>query len=93
MKLHYALKEGLIDIRIFPTEWHPTEGKKNRVQIRLNGTPGVKIIDTNLGSKALLNISSGEMLLLDAQALETYAVDAETLINLNTTDALHALQN
>ena len=56
MKLAYALKEGLIDIRRFPTEWDPEKGKKTRIQVLLNGTPGVKIVDTNLGSKALLSV-------------------------------------
>lgn len=92
MKLDYALKEGLIDIRRFPTEWKPTEGKANRVQIRLNGTPGVRIIDTNLG-KALLSANTGEMLIIDHAVLDQYAADAELLLNIDIPNALQALKD
>ena len=93
MKLAYALKEGLIDIRRFPTEWDPEKGKKTRIQVLLNGTAGVKIVDTNLGSKALLSVYTGEMLLLDSQAIEDYGVDVEIILNLNTHDAIQALKD
>jgi len=90
-KLEYYLKEGLIDIRRFPAEWDLEKGKKSRVQIRLNGTPGVRIIDTNMG-KALMSDYTGEMLLIDHAVLDKFAVDAELLINLNVADAIQALK-
>ena len=92
MKLDYYLKEGLVDIRRFETKWTPTEGKSNRVQIRLNGTPGVRIIDTNMG-KALLSDYTGEMLVIDHAVLDRYAADGELLLNINVPDALQALKN
>ena len=90
MKLDYALKEGLIDIRRFPAEWDPTQGKKSRVQIRLNNTPGVRIIDTSFG-RALLSPSTNEMLFIDHALLNQYAVDAELLLNIDVPHALQAL--
>lgn len=92
MKLDYALKEGLIDIRRYPAEWDQTQGKKSRVQIRLNGTPGVHIIDTNMG-KALMSNYTGEMLLIDHAVLDKYATDAELLLNIDIPHALQALQD
>lgn len=90
MKLHYMLKEGLIDIRVFPTEWS-AQGKKNRVNIRLNGTPFVRIIDTNMG-KALLNSRDGEMLIIDQEAIEKYGAPEEIIVNINVPEAIQALQ-
>jgi hypothetical protein len=91
MKLDYYLKEGLVDIRRYPVEWGQ-EGKKARVQIRLNGTPGVRIIDTNMG-KALLSDYTGEMLLIDHAVLDRYAADAELLLNIDIHHALQALKD
>lgn len=92
MKLAYALKEGLIDIRRFPTEWDPVKGKKTRIQVRLNGTPGVHVASSNVG-QVLMSDYTGEMLILDMDTCERFGVEEETVINLDIRHALQALED
>ena len=90
MKLSYYLKEGLIDVRYY--EKDVVQGRQ-RVQVRLNGTPGVRVVNTNLGSRALLSDLTGEVLLLDSETLKVLGAPAEVLEGINVNEAIQALQN
>jgi hypothetical protein len=81
MNLHYALREGFINIRKYP-------GGGWDIYSSLSTVKGFQ---TPIGH-IVVDTSSGRGMIIDDAFVNHYGVEAETVLNLNVPKALQALQ-
>ncbi len=87
--LEYLLKEGFVEIVYFPKD---LQKFSRRIQVYLNQTPGVWIINSNLG-KCIMDKKTGDTLLLDSELAIKYGVEKEVTDGLDVTSAVAALNS
>ena len=87
--LEYLLKEGFIEIVYWPKD---LQKFSRRIQVYLNKTPDVWIINSNLG-KCIMDKKTGDTLVLDSELALKYGVQKEVTDNLDILTAMAALNS
>ncbi len=87
-RLEYLLREGFIEIIIWPKDLIKFS---RRMQVYLNNTKNVKLIDTSMG-KAIVDTCTGDMIVLDMEIIERYGAKQEVVNNLDVDEAIYALE-
>ncbi len=87
--LEYLLKEGFIEINYFPKDLLKFS---RRIQVSLNNTPGVRLIDSNMG-KCIVDTKTGDMIVLNTETALKYGTLKEVVENLDVLTAVAALNS